>query len=123
MKDINDIATKLGLELTERGNLEIGSHDAGHWSPPGGAIRNSAVTYYLMADGDYRVVIDDRRGSNQGYPEWHRGDKVRLDSGDLAELIDEARDYISGMENSEVMQAWRLASNEARATMRRADRD
>lgn len=124
MQDIKTIASKVGRDLTSKGNIELGSHDCGHHSPPGGSISNAAVTYYLLPTGDVRVVIDDRHGSNQGYSEWHGGDTIRMDGADLDEAIGLAKDHIESLEDSgNLLRAWRIASSEARATMRQASRE
>lgn len=112
------------MELTEKGNLEIGSHDAGHRSPPGGSIVNNAVTYYLLASGDFRVVIDDRYGNNQGYFQQNGGDKIKMDAADLDEAIQLAKEHIESLDDStELLRAWRIASTEARTAMRNAERE
>jgi hypothetical protein len=121
--DIQTIADKAGRELTSKGNLEVGSHDGGKWSPPGGPIAKAQVIFYLLANGDYRAVIDDRHGSNQGQPEWHGGEVIQMDGADLAEAIELARAHIDDLEDGDaLMRAWRIAASEARATMRAVER-
>jgi len=125
-QNVKIIAEKVGRELTSKGNLKIGSHDQGSHGTPGSQAYNEAVCYYLLSDdGDYQVVIDDRWGSNQGrINKWNGGDITRMDGATLDEVIQLAQDHIESMDNADgLMRAWRIASSEARATMRKADRE
>lgn len=123
MNDIKTIAERAGRELTSKGNLELGSDDQGSHGAPGSQAFHAAVSYYLLADGDYQVVIDNRYGNNQGYIEWHGGDVTKMDGADLAEVIQLAKEHIESLEEEEdLMRAWRIASSEAKATMRKAER-
>lgn len=127
MKKINleALAKKLNLNLTEKGNLELGSDDQGYWNPPGGGIGFREVSYYLLPSGEFRVVIDDRYGRNQGYFEENGGRITKMDGADLEEATQLAKDHIESLEKSEksddLLRAWRIASSQARSTMRKIE--
>jgi hypothetical protein len=96
--------------------LEIASNDQGHYQTPGGSIRYKEVTFFLMANGDYRARIDTRWGSNQGYFQENGGEIERINGETLDTVIDEATAYCESMEadNEGLARACRLAANEAR---------
>jgi len=123
MNDIKTIANRLGRKLTSKGNLELGANDQGEPEAPGKLRCNSAVIYYLLGNGDYRVVIDDRYGATeQGEMKWHGGAKTHLDGIDLNEVIQLAKEHIESLEDSvALLRAWRIASAQARATLRRIE--
>jgi hypothetical protein len=117
--NIKTLAEKAGLTLTSKGNIELGSDDQGSHGTPGSRASNSAVSYYLTPSGDVRAVIDNRYGSNQGYIEWHGGDVTRMDGSNLDEAIQLAREHVESLDDADLLRAWRIASSEARATMRK----
>lgn len=119
--NIKTLAEKTGLELTSKGNLELGSDDQGSHGTPGEQASNSAVSYYLRPSGDVQVVIDNRSGSNQGYIEWHHGDVTRMEGADLDEAIQLAKEHVESLDDADLMRAWRIASSEGRATMRKIE--
>jgi len=119
--NIKTLAEKAGLELTSKGNLELGSDDQGSHGTPGSQACNSAVSYYLTPSGDVRAVIDNRSGSNKGYIEWHHGDVTRMDGADLDEAIQLAKEHVESLDDADLLRAWRIASSEARATMRKIE--
>ncbi|HKJ61158.1 MAG TPA: hypothetical protein VKA94_04075 [Hyphomicrobiales bacterium] len=121
VKNIKTLAEKVGLDLTDKGNLELGRDNQGSHGTPGSQAYNSAVSYYLTPSGDVRVVIDNRYGSNQGYIEWHGGDVTRMYGADLDEAIQLAQEHVESLDDVEMTRAWRIASSEARATMRKLE--
>jgi hypothetical protein len=121
--NIKTLAEKAGRALTTKGNLELGSDDQGSHGTPGSQGCNSAVAYYLTPSGDVRAVIDNRYGSNQGYMEWHGGDITRMDGADLDDAIQLAKEHVESLDDVDLLRAWRIASSEARATMRKIEAD
>ena len=119
--NIKALAEKAGLELTSKGNLELGSNNQGSLGTPGSQGHYSAVAYYLMPSGYVRTLIDNRYGSNQGYMEWHGGDITRMDGADLDDATQLAKEHIESLEDADLLRAWRIASSEARATMRKIE--
>ena len=120
--DIKTLAQTAGLELTSKGNIALGYSDQGDRGTPGSQGCNSSVSYYLMPSGDVAAMIDNRYGSNQGRMEWQGGDVTRLDGADVVEAIQIAQDHVASLDDADLMRAWRIASSEARSTMRRITR-
>ena len=67
--------------------------------------RSDLVTFYLLPSGDYRVLIG--AGKNQ----------IFMDGGSVDEVIELAKTHIS-----EIKRAWKIAAEEARATLVTANR-
>jgi hypothetical protein len=118
---IKILAEKAGLGLTSRGNIELGSDDQGSHGTPGSHACNSAVAYYLTPSGDVRAVVDNRSGSNQGYIEWQAGDVTKMDGADLDDAIQLAKEHVESLDDADLMRAWRIASSEARSTIRKIE--
>jgi hypothetical protein len=97
-------------------SLEIASNDQGHYGTPGSSIQYKEVSFFLMANGDYRARIDTRYGNNQGYFQENGGEIERIDCETLDVAIEEATAYCESMEpdNEGLARACRLAANEAR---------
>ena len=120
--NIEQIAEKLGEEVTKKGNIQLGADDQGYHEAPGGGIAFLAVAYYLRPTGDVSAVIDTRHGRNQGYFEGIGGGVVRLEEEDLEAAIAAGESYIDDMEDEDqaaIKRAWRIASSAARAMMQR----
>lgn len=98
---------------------EIGSHNEGSWGTPGSQGGDAEVCYYLLTTGEFRARVSNEYGSNQGYHEVQGGEKIQFDCASLDEAIDEARNYCESIENnSDLMRAHQIATNEARTWMR-----
>lgn len=117
--DIAALAASISAQLTSRGNLELGDDNQGTHGTPGQSYHEARVRYYLLANGDFQAVVDDRYGSNQGYLEQHGGDVNRIDGATLDEAISGAENLLG--DSSDLAKAWHIASAQARATMRRID--
>lgn len=102
--------------------LAIGWHDAGDWGTPGSQGYSAEVAYFLLNNGEYRALINNEYGTNQGYRshEVNGGDVNRIDCQDLEGAIEQALIYVDGLGDKSglLLRAHQLASAEARAWAR-----
>jgi hypothetical protein len=116
---------KLAANQTRGEALEIGCNDQGSWGPPGQQGRTAAVGFYLCADGEFRAVLNNEHGSNQGGGrrgyEVHGGEVVRFSCRSLDAAIEEALTYCKGLGDGDLIRAHQIASCEARAWLRAHD--
>jgi len=90
--------------------VQLSSSNHGDWNPPGGTLTEKRATVYRLPSGKFKLEIDDKRGSNQGYKEWHFEESRNYRHADLDELMAIA---LSEEEDKEIRAAIRDAIGDA----------